>query len=83
MVLKGSQARLEAVNDRADWVRKRRTRLIESGVLEQKESAYLFTEDYVFGTPSGAAQTVLGRPANGWTQWRNQAGKTLDELERQ
>ena len=31
---------------------------------------------------SGAASIVLGRRANGWLEWKNSEGKTLDELER-
>lgn len=83
LVLEGSQARFDVVNDKAAWVRDRREKLVEGGVLEERDGTYVFTEDYVFGTPSGASQTVLGRPSNGWKAWRSETGRTLDELERQ
>ena len=40
-----------------------------------------FTKDVVFTSPSNAAQNVLARNANGWTEWvRESDGKTLDEI---
>ena len=36
----------------------------------------------LFKTPSGGSQAVLGRNSNGWTDWKRQDGKTLDELKR-
>lgn len=83
VVLEGSQARLDDINDKAKWVRDRRQKLRDDGVLIENGDHLIFAEDYIFNSPSAAAQTVLGRPANGWSQWRNKAGKTLDELERQ
>ncbi len=41
-----------------------------------------FTSDYIFNSPSAAAGVVLGRNANGWIEWKNEDGKTLDELKR-
>lgn len=39
-------------------------------------------EDVVFSSTSKAAEFVLGRPANGWTEWKNKEGKTLDKVYR-
>ena len=36
----------------------------------------------LFGSPSMAALAVLGRRANGWTEWKSPDGATLDELKR-
>ena len=41
-----------------------------------------FQEDYLFSSPSAAAAQVLARNANGWIEWKNKQGKTLDELKR-
>jgi hypothetical protein len=41
-----------------------------------------FTEDHAFDSPSGAAGVVLGRQANGWREWTDADGQSLDELER-
>jgi hypothetical protein len=37
----------------------------------------------LFRSPSGASDVVLGRSSNGWIEWRDSAGRTLDELKRQ
>lgn len=55
--------------------------LIERGVLELDGSAYRFTQDYVFSSPSVAATMVLGRSTNGRTKWRDDHGRTLKELQ--
>lgn len=58
--------------------------LLEQGVLEEaEEGVYRFASDYVFSSPSAAAVAVLGRSANGWTEWKYKNGKTLDEVKRQ
>jgi hypothetical protein len=36
-------------------------------------------DDQLFITPS---DMVLGRSSNGWIEWKNKNGKTLDELKR-
>ena len=33
-----------------------------------------------FSSPSSAAMFVLGGSTNGWIEWKNKDGKTLDEL---
>ena len=33
-----------------------------------------------FTSPSSAAMFVLGGSTNGWVEWKNKDGKTLDEL---
>lgn len=35
-------------------------------------------DDVAFGSPSSAAVFVLGGSQNGWTEWINEAGETLD-----
>ncbi|PEY34810.1 hypothetical protein CN354_16230 [Bacillus cereus] len=59
-----------------------REQLLNQGVLEQQKNVYVFTSDYFFSSPSAAAAAVLGRRANGWAEWKDEDGKTLDELER-
>ena len=55
--------------------------LIESGVLEQKDGAYLFTADYGFSSVSTAAATVIGASANGRISWRLADGRTYADWE--
>lgn len=59
-----------------------RDELIASGKLKKEKDHYLLHENKVFPSVSTAAAIVLGRRANGWTEWKNKDGKTLDELER-
>ena len=46
--------------------------LIKDGILQ---------EDQLFSSPSYAAAFVLGMAANGRTEWKNDKGITLKELE--
>jgi hypothetical protein len=59
-----------------------RSSLIEDKILVQKNGFYELQEDYLFSSPSTAAQLILGSPANGWTSWKTKNGKTLDEVYR-
>ena len=80
VVFKGSTANKEESNTAGTWVTGTRKKLIDSKILVEEEGIYIFTEDYLFGSPSTAAATVLGRRANGWTEWKNDQGKTIDKL---
>ncbi len=65
-----------------DYILRLRQKLIETEIVEQKNEIYFFKENYVFNSPSTAAGVVLGRSTNGWIDWKNKSGKTLDELKR-
>lgn len=84
VVLKGSRGRIEAAPSFGQRsAGKNRQRLIDSGVLMLDGSSYVFQKDVLFGSPSGASKVVLARSSNGWTEWKDASGKTLDELKRQ
>ena len=78
VVLKDSQidiskvCRLEALN-------KQRQVAIRNGDIMEQNGEYYLTKSVSFKTPSGAACFVLGGRRNGWTEWKNAEGKTLDE----
>lgn len=57
-----------------------REKLIKDQILKDNGEVLIFDSDYIFNSPSAAA--VLGRRANGWIEWKNKKGKTLDELKR-
>lgn len=59
-----------------------RNTLIEDKILSKKNGFYELQEDYLFSSPSTAAQVILGAPANGWASWKLKNGKTLDEVYR-
>jgi len=82
--LKGSLCRREVVaSAKRFFVDSARNRLIESGVLaDHNDTQYIFTEDYIFNTPSGASAVILGRSSNGWIDWKNDQGQTLHEIKR-
>jgi hypothetical protein len=42
----------------------------------------VFSSDFIFSSYSAAAACVLARRANGWVEWKNKEGKTIDELKR-
>lgn len=61
---------------------KLREDLIGSRIVIKKDGEYVFTKNYAFNSPSSAASVILGRSANGWTEWKRNDGKTLDEVKR-
>ena len=40
----------------------------------------VFVADTVYDNPSYAANIILGNNKNGWTNWKNKAGETLNDL---
>lgn len=55
--------------------------LLEQGVIVTEGDHFVFTQDQVFGSPSTAAGVVLGRSANGRTEWKSTSGRTLKEIQ--
>jgi len=83
VVLKGSIARLETTHSSVDTVGPKREELLRAGVIERSDAGYRFARDYLFSSPSAAAAIVTGSSANGWIEWKNGRGQTLDEVYRQ
>jgi len=82
VVFKGSKANKQIAPGSTASIRKLREKLIVQGVIYEKESVYMFQEDYLFKSPSAAASQVLARNANGWYEWEDNTGNTLHDLER-
>lgn len=61
---------------------KRKLLLSDGGIVQKANGKYYLTKVIRFKTPSGASDFVLGGSTNGWIEWRDQNGKTLDELYR-
>ena len=61
---------------------KRRKKMIDDEFIVQTDKGLVFSEDYLFNTPSGAACIIKGRSTNGWTAWKNAQGKTLQDVKR-
>lgn len=58
-----------------------RDELIKNGKAILKGSNYVLTEDVVFNSPSQAAGVILGKSANGLTEWRINSGLNLKDYE--
>ncbi len=82
VVYKGAKAKKELAPTCNSTVHNLRERLINDKILIEKEDVYVFNEDYSFNSPSAAASQILARHANGWLEWKDKNGKTLDELKR-
>lgn len=82
VVMAGSRASKELAPTTGPSVRSHTDRLLASLVLADRGDFYEFVTDHLFETPSRAASVVLARNANGWIEFKDKAGKTLDALER-
>ena len=40
-----------------------------------------FAEDAIFSSPSAAANMILGRNSNGFTEWITKTGKTFKQIQ--
>jgi predicted GIY-YIG superfamily endonuclease len=84
VVLKGSIGRLESVPSFANTSSEEsRQKLVDLSVMIEEGGKLVFTKDHLFKTPSMAATILLGRSANGWTEWKTETGHTLDQVKRQ
>lgn len=81
VVFKGSKAAATIVNSMTPSFITLRQKLIDENLLIDKVDYYEFSDDYIFGSPSTAAVMVMGRNANGLTEWKNKDGKTLKDFE--
>lgn len=77
LVLAGAVGRADATASLHEYVQTRRQALIDSGAFVAEGRALRLTRDTVFASPSTAAAVVLGRAANGRTEWKDAAGVTL------
>ena len=60
---------------------------IITGITEKKfdneiiSSDFIFLSDYVFSSPSLAASVVMGRSANGRTEWKTIDNRSIKDIE--
>lgn len=81
VVLKGSKVASSIVPSLTQSFKRLREDLIDKGVIRQNNGTLEFTEDYVFSSPSTAAVMVMGRNANGLTEWKLKDNTTLKDFE--
>jgi hypothetical protein len=81
VVLAGSIARTDTVPSIHAYMKELRETLLGEGVIEQAPEGLRFLRDHLFNSPSTAAGVVLGRAANGRTEWKDATGRTLKEIQ--
>jgi hypothetical protein len=81
VVTEGSRIRPTLAPSAGPGLTRLREELLTRGVLVAQGVALVFAQDYVFTSPSTAAGVVLGRQANGRTEWREASGRTLREIQ--
>lgn len=77
LVLKDSKISYDTTPSLSQSIKNIRLDLIDKKIIEN----YIFSEDYIFSSPSYAAATVLGRSANGLTEWKTIDGRILKNIE--
>lgn len=63
-------------------IEKQRQTALENGNIVCIDGKYKLTVSVSFTSSSSAAQFVLGGSTNGWVEWKDKDGKTLDEIYR-
>ncbi len=81
IVLKGSEAKKILSKSTTETYRNLQRKLIETKILIEQGDKYIFTEDAIFNSPSSAANMVLGRNSNGFTEWVTEEGYTFKEIQ--
>ena len=82
VVLKGSEGKRANVPTLSEANQRFRQKLLDGGIMKPQGQAVIFTKDHLFGSPSMAALALLGRTSNGWKEWKDAAGHSLDEVKR-
>lgn len=77
LVLKGSKMADSPTPSLSGTLKNLREELVKKGVVSNNQ----FTEDFIFSSPSYAAAVVMGRSANGLTEWKTSDGRILKSLE--
>lgn len=67
-----------------EWqkIQNQRQNALQNGEIVEVNGKYVLKVSMSFSSPSAAAAFILGHNANGWTEWKNNIGKTLDEIYR-
>lgn len=81
VVLNGSKIATDYVNSYSERSIAKRNELIQSEKVTVINGEFIVMEDLLFTSPSAAANIVMGRSANGLTEWKNKFGRSLKELQ--
>ena len=58
----------------------KRQECLRDGTITETDGKYYLNKIISFRTPSGASDFVLGGSTNGWVEWKDANGKTLDSI---
>ncbi len=61
--------------------KRRRSELYEKGYVKEVDGKVKLIEDVIYNSPSAVTEVVLGKTANGRTEWKTEEGKTFAEIE--
>jgi len=81
LVLKGSKAAESTTPSMTSNLVKLRSKIIDQGTIILNNGYFEFPDDFIFSSASAAASIVLGRNANGLSEWKLQSGTTLKDFE--
>jgi len=81
VVFENSQVAEPVTNSYPKTMQKLRDTLISEGVIVKEQDKLLIKQDYLFSSSSSAAMIIMGRSANGLTEWKMKSGKTLQDFE--
>jgi hypothetical protein len=81
VVFENSQVADPITNSYPKTMQKLRDTLISEGVIVKENDKLIMKRDYLFSSSSSAAMIIMGRSANGLTEWKMKSGKTLQDFE--
>ncbi|HBL77964.1 MAG: methionine sulfoxide reductase [Bacteroidetes bacterium GWF2_42_66] len=81
VVFENSQVADPVTNSYPKTMQKLRDTLISEGVIIMDKDKMILKRDYLFSSSSSAAMIIMGRSANGLTEWKMKSGKTLQNFE--
>ena len=81
VVFENSQVADPITNSYPKTMQKLRDTLISEGVIVKENDKLIMKGDYLFSSSSSAAMIIMGRSANGLTEWKMKSGKTLQDFE--
>ncbi|WP_228124413.1 DUF4357 domain-containing protein [Gluconobacter vitians] len=79
VVLAGSYGRAVTSTFLPHNYAQKRQVMLDQGLLRIEGDRIYFTRDALFKAPSPAAIALLGRSANGWTEWKDRSRCTLQK----
>jgi len=81
VVFENSQVADPVTNSYPKTMQKLRNNLISEGAIVKVQDKMILKRDYLFSSSSSAAMIIMGRSANGLTEWKMKSGETLQDYE--